>query len=365
MTAHRIGIVLEQALAPVPGGTGRFAIEIAGALARTARVQVTGYVAAHRDIEAARVSGVRGPRRLALPRRGLIAAWERGIPTYFRGLDLLHAPTLLMPRRTNVPVIVTIHDAVPWTHPQTLTVRGAQWHKMQAEYAARHVAAICVPTYAVADELAQYLDIRVPVHVVGLGVSSVMASGGARLADLPERYLICVATLEPRKGLDIIISALADPRLRQVPLLVVGQPGWGGVDVEAAARHSGVDSGRIKVISRLDDAQLSRAIANADALVQPSRSEGFGLPVLEAMTLATPVVHSDVPALVEVTGGAGLMVPRGDGRALADALAHVWNDDHLRERLSTAGVERSKAYSWSLSALELSAIYDEIVGQSR
>lgn len=361
MTAHRIGVLLEQCLARVPGGTGRYSFEIAAALARVPGLRVTGYVAAHRDVSAAKVPGVSGPRRLPLARRALTAAWERGVPTYFRDLDVVHAPTLLMPHRANVPVVVTIHDAVPWTHPSTLTERGVQWHRSQAEYAARHAAAITVPTHAVAADLREHLDIRVPLQVVGLGVSPQMATGGPPLPELPERYVICVATLEPRKGLAVLMAALTDRRLADVPLVLVGQPGWGGVDLTEASARTGLDLSRVIVTGRLDDARLSRAIANAVALVQPSRSEGFGIPVLEAMTVGTPVIHTDAPALVEVAGGAGLQIPREDYNALADAIAEVWTDDALRARLSTAGRERATAYSWDRSAEQLARIYDEAV----
>ncbi|GAB3296817.1 glycosyltransferase family 1 protein [Epidermidibacterium keratini] len=344
----------------MPGGTGRYSFEIAAALARVRGLKVTGFVAAHRDASAAKVPGVLGPRRLPLPRRALTAAWERGVPAYFRDIDLLHAPTLLMPHRANVPIVVTIHDAVPWTHPSTLTERGVRWHRSQAEYAATHAAAITVPTHAVAGELREHLDIAVPLHVVGLGVSTQMAAGGPPLPELPERYVICVATLEPRKGLAVLMAALTDRRLADVPLVLVGQPGWGGVDLDEAARRTGLDLDRVIVTGRLDDARLSRAIANAEVLVQPSRSEGFGIPVLEAMTLGTPVIHTDAPALVEVAGGAGVQIPREDNEALAGALVQVLSDGPLRERLSAAGKKRAQDYSWDRSAEQLVTIYDEV-----
>ena len=121
----RLGVVLEQCLAPVPGGTGRYSREIAAALARSAgpHDEVTGVVAWHRATSAAHVQGVRGPRRLPLPRRGLVAAWERGLGPRVPG-DVVLAPTPLFPPAGGAPCAVVVHDAVPWTHPETLTPRA-------------------------------------------------------------------------------------------------------------------------------------------------------------------------------------------------------------------------------------------------
>ena len=103
MTDHplRLGIVVEQCLGPVPGGTGRYAYEVAAALAGRASGtdDVSTWTAWHADTTAARVSGTTGPRRLLLGRRALTAAWERGIGPAPRGVDVVHAPTLLFPPR--------------------------------------------------------------------------------------------------------------------------------------------------------------------------------------------------------------------------------------------------------------------------
>ena len=98
-----------------------------------------------------------GPVRLALPRRPLIAAWQQGRGPRPGDCDLVHAPTLLAPPRGRRPLVVTIHDAVPWTHPTTLTPRGVDWHRAMAARVARTADAVVVPTQAVADVLADLL----------------------------------------------------------------------------------------------------------------------------------------------------------------------------------------------------------------
>jgi len=365
----RVGLVVEQALGPVPGGTGRYAVEIARALAARPDVQVTGWTAWHRDTAAATVPGVGGPRRLPLPRRALIAAWERGTgPAPARDADVIHAPTLLLPPRRNRPLVVTIHDAVPWTHPETLTARGARWHRAMAARAARTADAVVVPTRAVESALREHLELR-RVEVVGEGVTSAVtvvpedAAERARRLDLPSAgYLVSLATLEPRKGLDVLLGALADPVAPELPLLVVGQGGWGGVDPLRTAAELGLPPGRVRLLGRLPDEDLAVVLAGATALVVPSRSEGFGLPVLEGMAAGVPVVTSDAPALLEVGGDAVLGTPVGDPVALAAVLARVGDDPALRAELVARGRRRAASFTWDAAAARLAELYLGLVG---
>jgi glycosyltransferase involved in cell wall biosynthesis len=263
--------------------------------------------------------------------------------------------------------VVTIHDAVPWTHPETLTPRGARWHRAMAERAARNAAAITVPTQAVADELAEVLPaVRdVPVRVLGAGVARAVvrepdadyAERVAAALTLPDRFALSLATLEPRKGLDVLIDALVRLGASAPHLLVVGQAGWGGVDPAAAASHAGLPPERLRVLGRISDPELAVVLRRATLLVAPSRAEGFGLPVAEAMAVGTPVVCSDAPALVEVAGGAAAVVPRGDSGSLAVAIAKLLDDAPERDRMAVAGRARAAAFDWDRVAERAWALY--------
>ena len=358
----RLAVVLEQCLAPVPGGTGRYSREVAAALARTAGSdEVSSVVAWHRSVDAAAVPGVRGPRRLPLPRRALVAAWERGRGPRVPG-DVVLAPTPLFPPAGGAPCAVVVHDAVPWTHPETLTPRGVAWHRAQVSRAAAEAALVVVPTSAVADELRRHTPLR-DLLVVGEGVSGDLAlpadaSARADRLRLPSSYLLTVATLEPRKGLDVLLEALGRPEAPDLPLLCVGQPGWGGLDPLALAATAGLAPGRVRVLGRVPDADLAVLLDRATALVVPSRAEGFGLPLLEAMAAGTPVVTSDAAALVEVGGGAARVSALAPA-ALAAALAEVAGDPELRVRMADAGRRRAADYSWDAAAAALwSALRD-------
>lgn len=311
-------MLTEQLNAPVPGGTGRYTAELLKALASTTPDGWSVTTAAT----------ARADRVIRVPRRVLVALWERGLPPKL-GPDV-HAPTPLAP----LPgAVVTVHDVVPWTHPETLTPRGVAWHRKVISRAAREARALVVPTQAVASQLADCVRVEVPVHVVPNGVTRLV---GTPPGDLPGRYVLAIGTIEPRKGFGLLVRATE--RLR-VPLVVIGPRGWGDVDLSAP---------HVTLLGRVSDARLASVLAGATVLAAPSLAEGFGLPVLEAMAAGVPVVHSDDPALVEVAGGAGTVVRRGDLASLTEGLRSALADPrHTVE----AGITRASEFTWEKTAL--------------
>ena len=155
MSASKVlTVIVEQCLAPVPGGTGRYAAEITAALAATAPDgwRVRTVTAWHRDLREAVIAGADGPHRLPAGHRVLNQLWRRGLPPWVRG-TAVHATTPLAPGRLR-NAVVTVHDAVPWTHPETLSPRGVAWHRVTVGRAMTNAKAIVVPSGAVADDLA-------------------------------------------------------------------------------------------------------------------------------------------------------------------------------------------------------------------
>lgn len=365
----RVDVVTEQLLAPVPGGTGRYTAEICAALVTEAPAgsTVQGWTAWHRDVSAARVHGMSTPRRLPLARRPLAVAWETGLPVGPRGGDVVHAPTLLAPPRGSRPLVVTVHDAVPWTHPETLTPRGVHWHRRMAQRVVPGADALVVPTRAVANELAQFVALPGRVVVSGAGVGKQLgepadAEERRKRMGVPEgAYLLSVATLEPRKGLDVLLMALAERPDDLPPLVVAGPSGWGGVRLEELARDIGLPPHQLIMLGRIGDLDLAAVLHGATALVAPSRAEGFGLPVLEAMAAGVPVVSSDAAALVEVGGGATVVTPVGDSGALAGALRELVADGRLQQSLAESGRRRAADFSWAMAATRLWELYCSLV----
>ncbi len=362
----------------MPGGTGRYSRELTAALAATAPAgwTVGSAVARHADPTPAIIPGVAGPHLLALPRQALVAAWDCrfswwGLPLWPGG-DAVHAPTPLAPPgpRRGCELVVTVHDTVPWTHPDGLTRRGVGWHRRMVGRAARRADALVVPTAAVAEDLPRHVPCQARVHVVGEGVTAAVTrlpAHAARIATqlgLPPRYVLAVGTLEPRKGIETLLTALAAPDAPDLPVVLVGQPGWGRLDPVALARRSGLDPVRVHLLGRITDQELAVVLHGAAVLAAPSLAEGFGLPVLEAMAAGVPVVHSDAPALVEVAGGAGVTVQRGDPAALAAALAAalraVLSDPAAARAMTAAGQRRAERFSWERTARRVWSVHLEL-----
>jgi glycosyltransferase involved in cell wall biosynthesis len=363
-------VIVDQMVAPVPGGIGRYTEELTRELITTAPADcaVEGIVSSSPqekyDLVTERLPGLESLYKTTLSRRELATAWQLGLTTSPGG-GMIHAPSLLAPLRKHDRVndhnqiAVTIHDVVPWTHPETLTPHGVNWHKAMAKRARKHADAIVVPTHAVAEQLSEFIDFGDRVRVIGGAVSSQLriaddAFDRAEELKLPSEFILAVGTLEPRKGLVPLITGLGLPGAPDLPLLIVGPQGWGDLDVAAVADEAGLSEGRVQALGFVSDSDLALLLSRATAFVYPSLAEGFGLPVLEAMSLGTPVIHSDAPALLEVAGGAGLAVPREDASGyperLATAIARVVNDRSLAGSMRLLGLDRARAFSWRDSA---------------
>lgn len=369
MTTLRV--VVDQILAPVPGGIGRYTVELTRGLIATAprSCDVEGVVAAHPQAEYDRLTdllpGLSGLAKAPLGRRELSVAWQTGV-VGLPGRGMIHSTSLLAPLfrhdRSLDPAtqtVVTIHDTVPWTHPKTLTPRGVRWHKAMARRAHRFADAVVVPTHAVADELSEHFDFGDRLRVVGGAVSADLrvpddADSLADDLDLPPAYALSVGTLEPRKGIEPLIQAMGHPDAPAVPLLIVGPDGWGEVSIADIVAREGLAEGRVRSLGFVSDAQLAVLLQRASVFVFPSLAEGFGLPVIEALSLGTPTVISDTPALVEVAADAAIVVPRDDPEhypeRLAQAMFQVVGDLELSTRLGVIGLDRSHAFSWTDSA---------------
>lgn len=365
-------VVAEQLAARVPGGIGRYTASLLPELIRAAPAgwQVEALVAGHpqavADDLAARFPGLAGVRRLPYPPRLLPELWRRGIPgTMPRGR--VHAASALAPLSARSHTVVSLHDAVPWTHPETLTPHGAAWHRAMGRRAARYADGIAVLTQAVADQLAEVEDFGDRLHVVPPAVSPTLvlpddADGRAAALGLPERYVLTVGTLEPRKALGALIEAMASPAAPPLPLVVVGPTGWGGVSVTDAAARAGLGPDRVLPLGFLSDADLAVAYDRATVFAFPSLAEGFGLPVLEAFSFGTPVVTSDDPALVEVAAGGALVVTREPAASypirLAESIRSLVEYPGDAARHASAGLSRAADFSWRATADAVWGLHD-------
>ncbi|MFP5250988.1 MAG: glycosyltransferase family 4 protein [Actinomycetes bacterium] len=367
MSTTTLRVILDQVGTEAPSGVGRYALELTRQLIATAPrgCDVMGIVPSSPDSEYRRIeSELPGLSRLfksALDRPQLRAAWQHGF-TRLPGTGMTHAPSLFAPLRrhdrVNSPgdqIVVTIHDAVPWTHPETLPASSVSWARAMAKRAQRYADAIVVPTHAVADQLGSALDLGDRVRVISGAVSSTLvvppdAASRAQRMNLPARYVLAVGPFEPRKGISELLWALADTAAPSIPVVLAGPTSGADVDLDAVRADARLSIDQVVALGTLDDADLAVVYDRASAVVVPSLAEGFALPVLEAMSLGTPVIHSDAPALLELAADAGVVVEREDHagypRRIAEAIRRVLEEPFLADDLAVRGHDRARAFSW-------------------
>jgi glycosyltransferase involved in cell wall biosynthesis len=182
--------------------------------------------------------------------------------------------------------------------------------------------------------------------------------------------ILFIGTIEPRKNLAGLLRAYeqlaASGRSGCPDLVVAGRlPDAGSADAAAIAATPAAVAARVRYLGYIDPDQRQRVYSEASMLVIPSFDEGFGLPALEAMTLGLPVVASRRGALPEVLGPAAIFVEPDDHAAMAGAMAQVLGDPETRQRLTTAGIARSRDFRWNTGAARLYQAYRAAAGRGR
>ena len=302
-------------------------------------------------------------RHRPAPARLLRAAWERAeLPPveWLTGrLDVFHGTNFVLPPLRRAGGVLTVHDLSYLRFPETVSAASLRYRELVPR-GLRRAAVVLTPSEAVAAEVRDEYGLGDEVVATPLGVDgSWFAATPAEPAwlagrRLPERYLLFVGTVEPRKGLPGLLRALRllhDAEPATPPLVLVGPAGWGPA-LETAA----LPPGAVLTAGYLDTAELRGLVAGAAALVYPTRYEGFGLPPLEAFAAGTPVVASDLPVVREVTGTLATLTPAGDDAALAGALAKVLGEPDS-DAARAARQARARTFSWAETARRTYSAY--------
>jgi glycosyltransferase involved in cell wall biosynthesis len=309
--------------------------------------------------------------RLGLPHREIMPtggatgmaghAWEQfALPIRARG-EPLWSPCNTGPVAVRSQV-VTIHDAAVFDHPEWFSRQFAATYRFLLPRLARSARRIVTVSHFSRARLVAALGVAPDkIEIVANGVSEhfapadpdAVAAAATRYGVVPGRYFATLSTLEPRKNLALTLMAWSAARARlpaDMRLLLLG--GAGKANIFATAGTPDAGEGVVRA-GFVPDADLPALLSGAAGLLYPSRYEGFGLPVLEAMACGAPVVTASTSSLPEVGGTAALYVDPDDAAALADAIHRLATEESLRADLREAGLEQAHLFSWDDAAAQM------------
>lgn len=280
-----------------------------------------------------------------------------------RNLDFLYFPVFPPPWRYPCSCGWAMPDATAWLWPETMTTRARFYFKFLGELAMSKCELIITDTHASKKDLQTLFGDRAQKvrvnHPGKRGAFQPIDDPDAfhrirKKYQLPDEFVLCVATLEPRKNMRRLIQAFAmlkrDGRFRP-SLVITGTKGWLYESIIEEVSSCGLDD-EVLFTGYVPDEDLVVLYNMARVFAYPSLYEGFGLPCLEAMASGCPVVTSNRGALLEVTQGAALHAAPESVESIAEAIRKAHEDEPLRRELSCKGLERARMFSWETYAQE-------------
>jgi len=315
-------------------------------------------------------------RRLPLSEWSLTIAWHRlRLPIYvdaFTGpLDIFHSPDFVLPPVRRARTIVTVHDLSFLRYPQCAARGLVAYLSTVVPRSLRRADLILADSAWTRQDIIAMLGMpakKILVVPAGVGPEYQPIADEAVLSvvrqryHLPERFILHVGTLEPRKNLVRLMEALRaiSAQEPETKLVLVGGKGWLYEDIFTNVERLGL-AGKVIFPGYIAEADLPAVYNLAAVFAYPSLYEGFGIPPLEAMACGVPVVSSNSSSLPEVVGDVALLVEPTDSDALAAALLRALSDQSLRQVLRQRGFERVRQFSWPAAAEKLLKAYLSLV----
>jgi glycosyltransferase involved in cell wall biosynthesis len=276
------------------------------------------------------------------------------------GVDLFHAPAYTAPLWGSTPVVLSLHDVSYARHPDWYPYRRdpvRRWFYRRSASRARFI--VTISEFSKREIVAAYNVPPERIAVTPLGVSDIFrpSAGGPQPAGPP--FLLHVGDLHARRNLGIVVRALARLRGVRVRLVLAGVDRGIAAGLFDEASALGVRDA-VDIRGRVPDAELVSLYQRCSALVYPSRYEGFGFPLVEAMACGAPVVASNVGAIAEVAGPAAVLLDPDDERGFADAIQRVLSDAAYAAALRDRGLAQAARFTWVETAARTMDVYRRV-----
>lgn len=288
-------------------------------------------------------------------------------------VDVLWSATHRLPRwlPSKVARVVTVHDLV-WRHaPETMRPLSRTLDRVLMPSAVRSADRVIAVSQSTAQAIkAEWPSAGNKVRVIHPGGAILPPAGDAKaltLMGIDKQYVLFVGTLEPRKNLARLLAAFAklpEPVRYGAKLVIAGGKGWGGIDIVRLIAELNLRE-HVILTGYVNDLLLSTLYSNARLLAMPSLYEGFGLPLVEAMSRGVPVLISNISSLPEVAGDAGYQVDPFDVESIADGLLNLLADEALHESYAMRAVASASRFSWEQAARQTLEVFSEAIGERR
>lgn len=296
--------------------------------------------------------------------------WQVGLNSVsgsFPKIDIFHSWDWLQPPDKNIPIVSTIHDLAilkfpQSAHPKILKAHKKSWQILKERQA--HLIAVSHATKRDVVELLEYPNWL--IHVIPEAIPTEVEGIDRNLTEeeldrikyklkLTRPYILFVGVQEPRKNLNRLIEAW-QPLSKQIDLLVVGDKGWDN------SNDKHID--HLRFLGRVSDKELCVLYAEAEMFAYPSLYEGFGLPILEAFHHGTPVITSDISAMIEVAGNAAELVNPESVESIRKAILTVLNEDTLQQQYRLQRmIIRKQMFSWNKVAEQTIKVYQKAISE--
>jgi glycosyltransferase involved in cell wall biosynthesis len=303
-----------------------------------------------------------------IPNKALNILWAYTpypkVESFVGPIDVFHAPNFQMPPLKNAGGVLTIHDLVFLVHPEMAIPSAVRHLKPRIREYAKRADLVVADSKATAQVIVNRLGVaHEKVVTIYVGATVLRKSPPNEISRAKTKYsiggdyILFVGSLEPRKNLARLFKAFVHSNLfKDFDLVLAGPRGWHMEEMVRAWKSSGCKD-RIRFLDYVTDIDLGPLYSGATFLAYPSLAEGFGLPILEAMSVGCPVLTSSVSSMPEVAGDAARFVDPMSVESIAQGMTDLISDSGLRARLIESGYRRLPLFTWENTAIEMMKAY--------